>query len=163
MIIFYVLYINNSYDFSWQLLMYLLIVMFSITVLQYGDTFYLGSFYVHGFDDFTDTWLHSCTSRVLLMACVWVYNKMITQKNFAMSKFFPWQARMQNYILHIFGLRLSWRLEQSYYHINDDPVRTTSLCYGPCNGTSLKLLWWFIEGVSYEPLIRNTTFFLQDL
>ena len=27
----------------------------------------------------------------------------------------------------------------------------------------LKLLWWFIEGVSYEPLIRNTTFFLQDL
>ena len=27
----------------------------------------------------------------------------------------------------------------------------------------LKLLWWFIEGVSYEPLIINTTFSLQDL
>ena len=65
--------------------MYLLIVIFSITVWRY---ILFGSFYVHGFEVFTDTWLHSCTSRVLLMACVWVYNKMITQKNFAMSKFF---------------------------------------------------------------------------
>ena len=109
MIIFYVLYINNSYDLSWQLLMYLLIVIFSITVWRY-ILFWVPS-YVHGFDDFTDTWLHSCTSRVLLMACVWVYNKMITQKKILLCQnFFPGrrECRIIFYIFLAYGSHGGW-------------------------------------------------------
>ena len=88
-----------------------------------------------------------------------------TKKFCYVKIFFPgWrECRIIFYIFLAYGSHGGWSKAIITWMLILFEQRHYVESYGPCNGTSLKLLWWFIEGVSYEPLIRNTTFFLQDL
>ena len=149
------LYINNSYDSSWQLLMYLLIFYLSITV---WDTIILGSVFAHGFE----IPLHLGTSLrpwVLFWTCHII--ELSTQKFCSGKIFFNGgvNVEIKFYIFKSFGPHGGGEL--SYQHMIAQLVYQRHYLgnFGPITLT----LCWFTEGSSLQHFIWKFYNFLQDL